>query len=122
MMHGTHNVVLTHCSMMHGTHVILTHCNMMHGTHNVILTHCNMMHGTHNVKLMLYHILIYTKIFRPLLPISTIRFTRIVIKYNNCPKCIIKPPNDTVNISSSRYVYKMSNYAVVTNRLHLRCY
>ena len=24
---------------------------MMHGTHNVTLTHCNMMHGTHNVKL-----------------------------------------------------------------------
>ena len=23
---------------------------MMHGTHNVTLTHCNMMHGTHNVK------------------------------------------------------------------------
>ena len=39
--------------MMHGTHnVTLTHCNMMHGTHNVTLTHCNMMHGTHNVKLI----------------------------------------------------------------------
>jgi hypothetical protein len=38
--------------MMHGTHnVTLTHCNMLHGTHNVTLTHCNMMHGTHNVKL-----------------------------------------------------------------------
>ena len=24
---------------------------MMHGTHNVTLTHCNMMHGTHNVTL-----------------------------------------------------------------------
>ena len=51
MMHGTHNVTLTHCNMMHGTHnVTLTHCNMMHGTHNVTLTHCNMMHDTHNVK------------------------------------------------------------------------
>ena len=51
MMHGTHNVTLTHCNMMHGTHVTFTHCNMMHGTHNVTLTHCNIMHGTHNVKL-----------------------------------------------------------------------
>ena len=24
---------------------------MMHGTHNVTLTHSNMMHGTHNIKL-----------------------------------------------------------------------
>ena len=38
--------------MMHGTHnVTLTHCNMMDGTHNVALTHCNMMHSTHNVQL-----------------------------------------------------------------------
>ena len=51
MMHGTY-VTLTHCNMMHGTHnVTLTHYNMMHGTH-VTLTHCNMMHGTHSVKLM----------------------------------------------------------------------
>ena len=33
MMHGTHNVTLTHCNMMHATYVTLTHCNMMHGTH-----------------------------------------------------------------------------------------
>ena len=51
MMHGTHNVTLTHCNMMHGTHnVTLTNCNMMHCTHSVTLTHCNMMHGTYNVK------------------------------------------------------------------------
>ena len=32
-MHGTHNVTLTHCNIMHGTHVTLTHCNIMHGTY-----------------------------------------------------------------------------------------
>ena len=26
---------------------------MMHGTHNVTLTHCNIMHGTHNVRLFI---------------------------------------------------------------------
>ena len=54
MMHGTHSVTLTHCNMMHGTHVTLTHCNMMHGTHNVTLTHCNMMHGTHKTQKEFY--------------------------------------------------------------------
>ena len=53
MMHDTHNVTLTHCNKMHGTHVTLTHCNKMHDTHNVTLTHCNMMHDIHNVKIFL---------------------------------------------------------------------
>ena len=57
MMHSTHNVTLTHCNMMHGTHVTLTHCNMMHGTHNITLTHCNMMHSTCNITLTHCHMM-----------------------------------------------------------------
>ena len=32
MMHGTYNVTLTHCNMMHGTHVTLT-------AHNTVETY-----------------------------------------------------------------------------------
>lgn len=64
---------------------------------------------------MHYLILIFTDTFRSLLRPSSGYVTRIQIAYGNCPYCVSKPLDVTVNISSPPCGHKMSDY-VVKNR------
>jgi len=71
-------------------------------------------------KYGLYHILEFTYTFRSLLWPSTGCFTIIVVNYNNCPNCAIKPLNVTEHILSYAYVNKISdNIIVITGIIYV---
>ena len=104
MMHGTRNVTLTHYKMMHGTHITLTHCNMMHGAHNVTLTLCNMMHGTHNITLI-YHYFVYYVWFKIFLSLED--YPNSGISY---VLCIEKQRGQKFFVSFGRSCYRHLKY------------
>jgi len=68
---------------------------------------------------MLYLILIFSNTFRSLLRLSLEYVTRIQIVYSNCPNCVSKSLDVTVNISSHPCGNKMSDYVVKTDKIML---